>query len=195
MKNQDPSSFADRVEIARPLNRGGLSAAPLEHLAAISIFDDEEYENYDFDIITPRRRWRIAKLLKEIGYRQKWGSKLVPLEGGPPVLIPKPGILGSDPSRPAALLLAKAEGIVLTTPTQSLLLYLHHLGAAGIADGTEELSRLVWEQPANLEKVRDWARAAGLDSTFKALRRVLEPAQAEGIELRRQRRFRSRLPK
>ena len=94
--------------------------------------------------------------------------------------------------RPVARLAGGA--VVLVTPTQALLLYLHRFGddAGAIAD---ELTRLVWEQPANLDKVADWAQAAGRGATFARLRQRLEPAQAEGIDLRRRRMFRSKLPR
>ncbi|MEM7586265.1 MAG: hypothetical protein AAF560_22930 [Acidobacteriota bacterium] len=184
-----------RVEIARLLNRGGVSAAPLRRLDVISIYDDDEYENYDFDLVSPRRRLKIAALLTEAGYRQKSGSKIVAPDGGPPVLIPKPGILGSDPSRPAEALLSKGNGVVVATPTQAVLLYLHHFGREDDTAVADELTGLVWEQPANLDKVQDWARAAGLAGTFARLRNRLETSQAEGIDLRRRKRFRSKLPR
>ncbi len=183
-----------RVEIARALNRGGVSAAPLARLALVSIFDDDEYENYDIDFVSPRRRLRIAKLLKGAGFRQTSGSSFAAPKGDDPIVLPKPGILGTDPSRPAGELLARGGAVVLVTPTQALLLYLHRFGDR-LPEHAEELRNLVWEQPANLEKVRDWARAAGKDHIFARLRGKLEEAQAEGIELRRARRFRSRLPR
>lgn len=182
-----------RIEIARLLNRGGVSAAPLGRLAAISIFDDEEYENYDFDLVPPSQRLRIAAILTAAGFRQRSGRTFVDPDGGDPVVFPKPGILGSDPSRPAADLLSAGRTTVLVTPTQAILLYLHHDPelAPPLAD---ELTRLVWEQPANLDKIQEWARAAGRDRAFRRLRGALEDAQAEGVDLRKRRLFRSRLP-
>lgn len=187
--------FTYRTEITRHLNRGGVSAAPMLRLPLISIFDDEEYENYDFDLISTRRRWRIARLLKAAGFRQTSGRILTPEDGGEPVIYPKPGGLGTDPSRPANDLLGRGGGIVMVTPTQALLLYLHHFGRPhGAAALQEELATLVWEQPANFEKVAQWARPAGLQGVFKELRGALEGPQAEGIALRKRRRFESRLP-
>ncbi len=189
------SKLQDRVAIARLLNRGGVSAAPMRRLDAISIFDDEEYENYDFDIIPPRRRLRIAAVLTAASFRQTSGSRIEPPEDGKPIVFPKPGILGGDPSRPAGDLLAAGGAVVMVTPTQAMLLYLHRFGHQDAEAIADELTELVWEQPANLDKVRDWTRAAGLGPAFARLRGRLETAQAEGIELRRRQRFRSRLPR
>ena len=196
-KNKPPAPEAtwdERVEIARPLNRAKVSAAPLERLPLVSIFDDEEYENYDFDLITPLRRLRIGKELKALGFRQVSGSTFESKEESYRVVIPKPGILGSDPSKPAERHLRQGGAVVLVTPTQAILLYLYRFGPELAPGITEELGRLVWEQPANFEKSAQWARPAGLLAAFSSLRQQLEPSQTEGIDLRRQRRFRSRLP-
>lgn len=187
-------TWEERVEIARPLNRAKVSAAPLQRLPLVSIFDDEEYENYDFDLIAPLRRLRIGKELKALGFRQVSGSTFESKERAFQVVIPKPGILGSDPSKPADLQLQKGGAVVLVTPTQALLLYLYRLGPETYPETTEELAHLVWEQPANFEKVAQWARPAGLLGAFSQLRKNLQPYQTEGIDLRRRRKFQSRLP-
>lgn len=189
------ADFESRVAVVRPLNRGGVSAAPLVELPLVSIFDDDEYENYDFDVIPPRRRLKIASLLAEAGYRQTSGRTIESADGSLRLAFPKPGILGSDPSRPVDELLNQADAMTMVTPTQALLLYLRHLPSCPLAELIDELRGLVWEQPANLDKVGDWARAAGQGSRFAAFRPELAQAQAEGIELRRERRFESRLPR
>ncbi|MEM7355903.1 MAG: hypothetical protein AAF657_34120 [Acidobacteriota bacterium] len=191
---QEPA-LEQRIEVARRLNRGGVSAAPLSRLPLLSIFDDDEYENYDFDVVSPRRRLRIGKILTADGFRQASGSRIESPNGGAPILFPKPGILGSDPSRPAADLLARGGGIIVVTPTQALLLYLHRFGPETASTDEPELTRLVWEQPANLDKVHEWARAAGHEVPFSKLRPALTEAQAEGIDLRRRQIFRSQLPR
>jgi hypothetical protein len=48
------SSLLD--EIARPLDQARISAAPCPWLGAISVFVDERYENYDYDLIPPSTR-------------------------------------------------------------------------------------------------------------------------------------------
>lgn len=184
-----------RTGVARLLNRGGVSAAPLRQLAVISIFDDEEYENYDVDFVSPRRRSSIAAVLTGAGFRQISGRTFLAPGGGEPIIFPKPGILGTDPSRPADVLLSQNHSVVLVTPTQALLLYLHHFGHEDASALAGELNALVWEQPANLDKVREWARAAGLGRAFLTLRSELARAQAQGIDLRRRHLFRSRLPR
>ena len=42
------------------------------------------------------------------------------------------------------------------TPTQALLLYLHRFGNDGAPALEDELRRLVWEQPANLDRRETW---------------------------------------
>lgn len=183
-----------RLETARLLNRGDVSAAPMRRLPLISIFDDEEYENYDFDAISTRRRWRITKLLTADGFRQTSGRILTPEGDGVPLVYPRPGGLGTDPSMPADILLRKGKSVVLVTPTQAILLYLRHFGEQGPEPLLEELEALVWEQPANFEKIAEWSRPMGQAGVFRSLRHKLEAPQAEGISLRKRRRFQSRLP-
>ncbi len=189
------SQHERRIEIARTLNRADVSAAPLVRLDAISIFDDEWYENYDHDAIGPRQRWRLAKALKAAGFHHRSGRRFDAPDDGPPVLFPRPGMLGTDPSRPADELLQRAEGIVLVTPTQALLLLLHRFGDQGPEALREELVALVWDQPANLDKAHDWLRASARAKPLTALRNTLAETQAEGTRLRRQRRFVSKLPR
>ncbi len=188
-------AWSYRTEVARRLNRGGVSAMPLKRLSAVSIIDDEEYENYDLDYVPPHRRLRVAAILAESGFRMSSGRTFEPPGGGGRVVFPKPGILGTDPSKPAAELLAQDDQVVLVTPSQAVLLYLHHFPSESAPNLAQELAALVWEQPANLDKVRDWARAAGQGRLFGRMRPRLEKAQAEGIELRRRRVFESRLPR
>lgn len=183
-----------RLETARLLNRGEVSAAPMQRLPLLSIFDDEEYENYDFDAISTRRRWRIAKLLTAAGFRQKTGRILTPEQGDVPLVYPRPGGLGTDPSMPANILLQQGGAVVMVTPTQAILLYLRHFGEQGAAPLEDELEALVWEQPANFEKIAEWSRPMGRAAVFRSLREKLEAPQAEGIALRKRRRFQSRLP-
>lgn len=190
MTDSDPA-----VETARLLNRGRISAAPLRRLPVLSIFDDEYYENYDVDVIGPFTRMRIVKILKRAGYRRVTGSILEAPDGGR-VVFPKLGILGSDPVRPVEDLLAEGNSIVLLTPTQALLLYLQRYSDEGAEALAPELSDLVFEQPANLEKISDSLRLQELPAqVFQQLGGKLLARQAEGTALRRQRRFHSRLPR
>lgn len=183
-----------RIETARHLNRGGVSAAPLSRLPILSIFDDEEYENYDLDAIPPTQRLRLIKILEGAGFRHASGRVLKAPDGGAQLEFPKPSGLGSDPSRPAADLVARGDRVVLVTPTQAILLHLHRWSEADEASVVEELASLVWEQPANLDKIYDWARAAQCEKPFLRMRPQLETAQAEGVSLRKRKRFKSRLP-
>lgn len=188
MSDPDPRTAAARI-----LNRGGVSAAPMARLPILSIFDDDEYENYDIDMIPPRRRSKLVKALVAEGYRQSSGRRIKDPDGAR-FEFPRPAALGTDPSRPAADLLG-GGGSVLVTPTQALLLYLHRCGDLGAGAVADELRGLVWEQPANLAKVAEWTRPAGRGALFAELRPVLDEAQREGIDLRKRREFRSRLPR
>lgn len=188
-----PPSLDYRIEVARLLNREEVSAAPLKRLPIVSIFDDEEYENYDFDLISPQRRLRIAAVLATAGFRQKSGKHFKGPHEGAPVVLPHPAPLGSDPSRPAEELVAVGDAVVLVTPTQAILLYLHRFGGKP-KEIAAELAELVWHHPANLDKIRDWAKAAGRADAFAKIRPRLEKAQDEGIALRKKRQFESRLP-
>ncbi|MEM7164180.1 MAG: hypothetical protein AAF581_01875 [Planctomycetota bacterium] len=183
------------VETARLLNRGDISAAPLRRLPVISIFDDEHYENYDVDVIGPFSRRRIVKVLERAGYRLARGT-ILEAPDGPQVVFPKLGILGSDPVRPVEDLLAQGGSIVLVTPTQALLLYFQRYSEEGADSLAPELGDLVFEQPANLDKICDRLRRQELPArVFQQLGGQLAARQAEGTALRRDRRFRSRLPR
>lgn len=181
-----------RVAVARLLNRAEVSAAPLARIDAISIFDDEHYENYDHDLVSPRQRRRVVEALAAAGYRHRTGRVIEAPDSGRPVLFPRPAILGTDPSRAVETLLAAGEGTVLVTPTQALLVVLHRFDDA---EAAAELEALVYEQPANLDKAQQWLRAAGRARRLQAIRPALERTQAEGTALRRAKRFVSRLPR
>lgn len=179
------------VRIARILNRGYVSAAPISWLSALSIYAGEEYENYDLDLIGPRQRRRLVVALESGGFRSLSGSRLQRDETV--VAFPRPKrTLGTDPAVEARDALRREGEVVMLTPTQTLLLALD----AEIDSGRlGELEQLVYEQPANLDKVAQWARAAGRGERFAAVRGELAAAQKRGIEDRRARNFRSQLPR
>ena len=177
--------------VARILNRAGVSAAPVSWLRALSIHSGEEYENYDLDLIGPRQRRRLVRALESAGFRSLTGSRLQLDELI--VAFPRPKrTLGTDPAVEARGALRREGELVMMTPTQTLLLALEaEMGAAPPA----ELEALVYELPANLDKVAQWARAGGRGDQFAALRPGLAAAQKRGTQDRKERSFRSKLPR
>jgi hypothetical protein len=182
------------VEIARWLNAGRLSAAPCPWLSAISVFVDEEYENYDYDVIGPRARKRIREVLVEHDYRQISGRVFEGPQGR--IEFPRPTrSLASDPAAELEGVVERAASAVFTTPTQVLLATWRREGPRLSPARQEDLVALVHEQPANLDKVRDWLRRTDCQADFQGLRSRLQTAQEEGFQLRRRGEFRSRLPR
>jgi len=195
------------TEIARALNRAKVSAAPCAWLPALSIFDDEHYENYDYDMVGPGERRRLVRALESAGFRQKSGRILVKVgaprraesPGEPTALeFPRPTrLLAGDPALEFEKVVDRGKTIALATPTQILLTTLRR-GLLG--EGAEaELVALVREQPANLDKVEEWLRRGPSESEglkrFLRWRAGMDEAQEEGFELRRRGRFRSELPR
>lgn len=184
----------DLVEIARWLNRERVSAAPCPWLHGISIFVDEHYENYDYDLIGPRDRKRIAAILSENGFEQQNSRVFVSSRGR--IEFPKPTrSLASDPGEEIERVIDAGESIALATPTQVLLTTWRREGPHLSDERRADLLALVREQPANLDKVRDWLRRTDRKQAYGRLYPRLEAAQREGFDLRRRGAFRSQLPR
>lgn len=184
----------DPVEIARHLNRAGTSAAPCRWLWAISIFVDEFYENYDYDLIGPRDRLQIADVLADLGFRQLNGRQFRGPGGA--LEFPKPTrLLAGDPAAELEKVLRAGDRIALATPTQVVLTTWRREGPELGEQRLRDLQALVREQPANLDKVRDWLRGTEHEAEFRRHRPQLAAIQEEGFQLRRTGRFRSQLPR
>lgn len=184
----------DIREIARWLNRARLSAAPCSWLPAISIFVDEHYENFDFDLIGPAARLKIGRVLEEHGFHQRRGREF---EGpGGRIVFPRATrSLASDPAAEFETVLDGGEAAVLATPTQVLLATWRRDGPEIGADRESDLLALVREQPANLDKIWDWLRRSESGPQFRKFQQRLAAAQEEGVTLRRSGKFRSGLPR
>jgi hypothetical protein len=181
------------LEIARWLNQGGLSAAPCAWLSAVSIFVDEEYEKSDYDLIGPRDRLRIASVLEEHGYRQRTGREFEGPLGR--IEFPRPSrTLSSDPASELEQVLDCGSGAAFATPTQILLATWRREGPSLSESRHKDLIGLVREQPANLEKIRDWLRRTDRRPDFELMMPKLNTVQREGFEQRRKGTFRSQLP-
>jgi hypothetical protein len=180
--------------IASWLNQGGMSAVPCTWLKAVSIFVDEEYENYDYDMIGPRDRFRIARVLKEHGYRQLTGRVFEGPRGK--IEFPRPPrTLASDPASELEQVLDRGSGAAIATPTQILLATWRREGPSLSEARRLELLALVREQPANLDKIREWLRRTDHGPDFDLVLPQLETAQREGFEQRRKGAYRSQLPR
>ena len=180
-------------EIARWLNREKLSAAPCAWLSAISIFVDEDYENFDYDIIGPRARKTVARVLGKHGFRQASGRVFESRDAR--IEFPHPTrSLASDPAAELEAILERGTAAAFATPTQVLLATWRREGPRLSDARQEDLIALVREQPANLDKVRDWLRRTECAADFARCRTRLVAAQEEGSEQRRRGEFRSRLP-
>lgn len=184
----------DLVDIARWLNRDGISAAPCGWLSAISIFGHEHYENFDYDLIGPSDRLAIAAVLERNGYRQESGRVFVGPGGR--IEFPKPPrLLSSDPIAELENSRRSGADAVFATPTQVLLATWRHEGPEPSRERLDQLLELVLEQPANLDKVGDWLRRTPGEVAYNRFKAELETVQEEGFQLRRTGRFRSALPR
>lgn len=184
----------DIVEVAQWLNRRGICAAPCAWLSVISIFGDEHYENYDFDLIGPRDRLRIARVLRDHGFRQRSGRVFQGPRGR--IEFPRPTrSLASDPAYELERVIDRQAGAAFATPTQVVLITWRREGSSLSESRLSELLALLREQPANLDKVRDWLRRTDGEREFHRRRPQLAAAQEEGFQLRRRGEFRSELPR
>jgi hypothetical protein len=173
--------------VARTLRSAEIAAHPCPWLAAVSIFVDDFYENFDYDIIGPKARLAIARALENDGFRQRSGRIF---EGSPGrVEFPRPSrTLSSDPAAELELVLDRRRSVALATPTQVVLATWRRHGPELPEDRIADLRRLVADQPANLDKVRDWLRRSDAASSFTRLHPVLSSIQSAGTEQRRRQR-------
>jgi hypothetical protein len=171
-------------EIADVLRDADVAAHPCPWIGAVSIFVDEYYENFDYDIVGPKARLAIARALEARGYRQRSG-RIFEGDAGR-VEFPKPSrTLSSDPAGELELVLQRPRTIALATPTQVVLTTWRRDGPNISDDRLDDLQRLIVNQPANLDKVWDWLRRTDTAESFKLAHPTLAAAQAEGVEQRR----------
>ena len=184
------------------LNRQGLSLFPLYKLNAISIYTSDYYENYDYDIVLPTQREKLVKLLNKHGFKQTSGRVICNQDKSIVFEFPKPNFtLGDDPASQAEKLINKSNANVVITPTQALLIYLKHfydeiqteLNQSIESPITEELIDLLYEQPANLDKVREWLGPTNQTEIFVLLKQKFRDSQRSGIKDRLEYRFKSRI--
>lgn len=186
-----------QLAIARTLNRNGIAALPLDCAALIALADDSIYENYDYDVLGPNSREALRIVLEAEGWTPKRATRFEhPEHPDSSLLLPRGNaVLGSNPADPVFRALEHPGSIVFATPTQAALLVLAQSGQSWGVDAQRQLDFLVHELPANLDKVADWAGDWSLRALFTELKPRLARLQADGVLARKERRFRSRLPR
>ncbi len=184
------------------LNQQGLSIFPLAKLNAVSVYTADYYENYDYDIVIPSQREKLVKLLAKQGFKQTSGRVITNADKSIIFEFPKPNFtLGDDPANKAEKLINKSQSYVIVTPTQALLIYLKRfydqvkteLDSANSQPIICELLDLLYDQPANLDKVREWLSPSNQTEVFILLKQEFRAQQQAGTLDRRNHTFKSRI--
>ena len=184
------------------LNQKGLSIFPLAKLNAVSIYTADYYENYDYDIVIPSQREKLVKLLAKYGFKQTSGRVITNSDKSITFEFPKPNFtLGDDPANKAEKLINTSKSYVIVTPTQALLIYLKRfydeikaeLDNENSKSIISELLDLLYDQPANLDKVREWLGPSNQTEIFILLKQEFRAQQQAGILDRRNHTFKSRV--
>jgi hypothetical protein len=181
------SGAARAEELARWLSEAEVDAVACPWLPCVSLFTDEWYENFDYDLIGPKVRLKIARVLEERGLRQRRGT----LFEGPQGRVELPRTtrtLASDPAYELERVVDRGTSMALATPTQVVLMTWRRDGPDLAPERLDQLLALVRQHPANLDKVGDWLRRTPCRAPFAASYPALAAAQQEGIEQRRRRR-------
>lgn len=189
-------------ELLLQVNSGGLSLFPLSRFNAVSLFTSDYYENYDYDIVLPGQRSKLVSILKKFDFKQTSGRVITNREKTMTFEFARPNFtLGDDPAEKTARLIKKSDSIIVITPTQALLIYMKEFydemklekQSETSAPLSNELTALLYEQPANLDKVREWLTPSARDDLFVSLKRQFRQAQQQGIDDRKEFRFKSRI--
>lgn len=190
----------DLKQLLIQINAKGLSFFPLSKLNAVSIYTTDYYENYDYDIVLPGQRDKLVKILGQYEFRQISGRVITNEHRNTTFEFARPNFtLGDDPAQKTAELIKKTDSLVVITPTQALLIYLKQfydpikleLASDSKTPLINELTALLYEQPANLDKVREWLTPSGKEDLFISLKLQLRSAQQKGIDDRRGYTFRT----
>lgn len=190
--------------LLKQINNKGLSFFPLSKLNAVSIYTADYYENYDYDIVLPGQRDKLVKILKQFDFKQISGRVITNKDKTTTFEFAKPNFtLGDDPAEKTAGLIRKSNSLIVITPTQALLICLKQfydpikleLACESSRPLSDELTALLYEQPANLDKVREWLGPSGKDDLFVSLKLQLRQAQQKGIDDRREFNFKSSISK
>ncbi len=184
------------------LNRKGLSIFPLNKLNAVSIYTTDYYESYDYDIVLPSQRKKLVKLLNKNGFKQTSGRVISNQDSTIVFEFPRPNFtLGDDPASQAEKLIDKSGSHIVITPTQALLIYLkqfysqihNEINQTGNTPIISELIDLLYDQPANLDKVREWLTPVNQTDVFILLKQKFRDSQQAGIDDRVKHNYQSRI--
>ncbi len=176
--NESASSLID--DVAQWFDGAGVSAVACLWLPAVSVFVDEYYENFEYDLIGPAARLKIAKVLGRHGFTQRTGRIFESPRGR--IEFPLPTrTLASDPALELEKVIGRGASLALATPTQVVLATWRREGPRLDDARHADLVDLVRRQPANLEKVADWLRRTGARAAYAKALPVLGAAQEQGI--------------
>lgn len=168
------------MQISGELQRRKVDVFPLIPFSVLSVFDDVFFENYDYDIIQPKRRKQLANALKEMGFEQISGR--VFSDNKTKIGIPK-----SAPNLSTSLIedideTSKQCDFTLLTPTQAIAWMVFTAKKSQKSESHDLVLNLLKEHPANIEKLRDFARQEGFESWYDANRKELLEARKIGAE-------------
>ena len=140
----------DLFGIVRALRRRKVAGQIVPGLFAIAPYDDDFYENYDYDIISPLTRIKIAHALKDLSWRPVNGRQFVHAEKNFDILIPKPtSTLGCSPITEVELkALSQSANAYLLTPTQAFIAALQTLPSDEFNSMTDRLLILFGRPPS-----------------------------------------------
>ncbi|BBM84855.1 hypothetical protein [Candidatus Uabimicrobium amorphum] len=162
-------SHTKKYILSQVLRDGLINAYAVEGLPIISIYCDDFYENYDYDIIAPKERKKLAKIFEELKMKRR-SSRYYTYEDTD-ICHPKPTrTLGGNPIDEVVRELQRENRIILATPTQAILSTLLYCHQGHIQIDLEDIYRLVYVQPANLDKIQQWSVHEGYSHLFKPLR-------------------------
>lgn len=192
----------DINSLAIELNKNGLGVFPLSKIKAVSIYTTDFYENYDYDIVLPNQRDKLVKLLNKNGFKQTSGRIIQNQDKTIVFEFPKPNFtLGDDPVSQTEKLIDNSTSYIVVTPTQALLIYLKRfyqhiiieLNQQEDAPIITELLDLLYDQPANLDKVREWLGPTNQTDVFILLKQKFRDSQRQGITDRLEYAYKSRI--
>ncbi len=146
----------DAETLASVLRSGGLQALDVGELGLISLYDDREFSNYDYDILPGPERSLIRRVLIAKGWQAK-GSRYFYKDSLVCGFAKPSHTLGCNPAD-KVIESIKEFDYLFVTPTQALLtlLALGHWNISAVL-------RIVFYQGANLEKLFQWAKQDRLE--------------------------------
>lgn len=171
----------DLLGIVLALKRRKIVGQIVPGLPAVAPYDDDFYENYEYDIISPLTRIKILRALKDLSWQSASGCRIVHAEKNFDILIPKPtSTLGCSPIKEVELkALRQSINAYLLTPTQAFIAAIQVLPPDKFNSMTDHYIDFVRQTPVNLDKVNDWSKNHANYATFWDIRPKLYRIQAD----------------